>query len=58
MIDETLTDEQVYDLLHQALLLLSYRKVSSPEAQIILTRLVLEIENSQRALLIATERET
>jgi len=58
MPNDPLTDDQVYQLLHEMILLGSNKVVSSPEAKIILTKALLDLENYQRALLIATELET
>jgi hypothetical protein len=50
-----LSDREVYDLLHEALMLLSYKTVETPDGHSVLTTAVKQLELLQRALLILTE---
>lgn len=52
---QPLSDEEVYDLLHQALMLLSKKTVRSQNAHSVLSAAVANLEVLQRALLIMTE---
>ena len=53
--DPALTDDQVYDLLHDALLSFSHRTVATTDGQAILTTAIKQIEILQRALIILKE---
>lgn len=56
MSDEpALTDDQVYDLLHTALLSFSNRTVATSDGQAILSTAIRQIEVLQRALIILKE---
>lgn len=53
--DPPLTDDQVYGLLHDALLSFSHRTVATSDGQAILTTAIKQIEILQRALIILKE---
>lgn len=50
-----LSDDDVYDLLHEALLLLSYREVETKDGQAILGTAIRQLEVLQRAMIILKE---
>ena len=52
---KALSDIEVYELLHQALLLLSYREVATKDGQAILGTAIKQLEILQRALIILKE---
>jgi hypothetical protein len=53
--DPALSDDQVYDLLHDALLSFSHRTVATSDGQAILSTAIRQIEVLQRALIILKE---
>ena len=53
--DPPLSDDQVYDLLHDALLSFSHRTVATAEGQAVLATAIRQIELLQRALIILKE---
>lgn len=53
--DPALTDDQVYALLHDALLSFSHRTVATSDGQAILATAIRQIEVLQRALIILKE---
>lgn len=56
MSDEpALTDDQVFDLLHDALLSFSHRTVATSDGQAVLSTAIRQIEVLQRALIILKE---
>jgi len=50
-----LSDEEVYDLIHQALMLLSKKTVRTESAHSVLSAAVANLEVLQKALIIMTE---
>jgi hypothetical protein len=50
-----LSDEEVYDLLHQAVLLLSNKVVRTEKAQAVLSTALTDLDVLQKALLIMTD---
>lgn len=50
-----LSDTEVYDLLHEALMVLSYKEVQTADAQAVLAAAIKDLELLQRALLILSE---
>lgn len=57
MADEPLSDEQVYDLMHQALLLLMNRKAKTDHGADVLSVSIKQIQLLQHALLIFSEKQ-
>lgn len=55
MDDPALSDEQVYDLLHEALLTFSNRDVATENGQDVLTLAIRQMELLQRAIIILKE---
>lgn len=55
MADRALTDEEVYDLLHQALSLLLNKTVATEAGREVLATAIRDLDVLQRALLIMTE---
>lgn len=55
MTDQALTNDEVYDLLHQALLLLSNKTVQTESGRSVLATALGNLELLQKALLIMTE---
>lgn len=53
--DPPLTDDQVFELLHAALLSFSHRTVATSDGQAILSTAIRQIEVLQRALIILKE---
>jgi len=53
--DPPLSDDQVYDLLHDALLSFSHRTVATADGQAILSTAIRQMEILQRALIILKE---
>lgn len=53
--DPPLSDDQVYDLLHDALLSFSHRNVATIEGQAVLATAIRQIELLQRAIIILKE---
>lgn len=58
MADKALTDEEVYDLLHQALSLLLNRSVMTTHAQDVLTMAIRDLTIIQTAFLTLSEKPT
>jgi hypothetical protein len=55
MAERALTNEEVYDLLHQAFSLLSNKTVRTEDAHAVLSAALVNLEVLQKALLIMTE---
>lgn len=53
-----LTDDQVYELLHAALLSFSHRSVATVDGQAILSTAIKQLEILQRALIILNEGDS
>ena len=53
--DPALTDDDVYDLLHAALLSFSHRTVATKDGQAVLATAIRQLELLQRALIILKE---
>jgi hypothetical protein len=53
--NKPLTDEEVYDLMHEALMLLSKKTVRTKNAHAVLSAAVANLEVLQKALIIMTE---
>ena len=55
MANRPLSDEEVYDLLHEAVLLLSNKVVRTEKAQAVLSTALTDLDVLQKALLIMTD---